>query len=341
MQFGVLPLRRLKVSSTSLSLVSFAKNGSKITVIFGLVLITLFFLTGCASKKGRVSDTDYLSMLPEDADIYLHFPVQENSRFASQLITSFAPNIEAADTQKLIKRFNTIYGAVKNGQFSAVATGSFPKLGLSFALKEKNGWKKIKDSAIPVTGAYYQYQNLPFQLAFPSSSVLMMASQVDELLSSYEQQIEGTTIIETHPLAVFVTDHEYTFTENNNLDENTISKNQSIDFYVSDVVSVVLPIVKTTLPINLPLTDLYGSFIPQDDSTENTSTEEFEYSFVGYLGLSDGRAMKPALTVLKLVSRGLLGFDVTYTSVGDTTIKISGVTVSEKVLGDLLKKALQ
>jgi hypothetical protein len=76
MQFGVLLLKRLKVSSTSLSLVSFAKNGSKITVIFGLVLITLFFLTGCASKKGRVSDTDYLSILPEDADMYLRFPVQ-------------------------------------------------------------------------------------------------------------------------------------------------------------------------------------------------------------------------------------------------------------------------
>lgn len=341
MLFGVLPLRRLEVSSTSLSLVSCAKNGSKITVIFGLVLTTLFFLAGCASQKGRVSDTDYLSMLPEDAEIYLHFPVQENSRFASQLITSFDPNIEASDTQKLIKRFDTIYGAVKNGQFSAVATGSFPKLGLGFALKEKNGWKKIKDSAVPVTGAYYQYQNLPLQIAFPSSSVMMIAPQVDELLSSYEQQIEGIAIIDTHPLAVFVADHEYTFIENTKLDENTISGNQSIDFYISDVVSVVLPIVKTTLPINLPLTDLYGSFIPQGDSTASTTTEEIEYSFVGYLGLSDARAMKPALTVLRLVIRGLLGFDLTCSSVGDTTIKISGVTVSEKTLGDLLKQALQ
>ena len=324
------------MSSTSLSLVSFAKNGSKITVIFGLVLITLFFLTGCASKKGRVSDTDYLSMLPEDADIYLHFPVQENSRFASQLITTFEPHMEAQDAQKLTKRFDTIYGAVKGKEFSAVATGSFPKLGLGFALKEKNGWKKIKDSAIPVTGSFYQYRNLPFQVAFPSSSLLMLSPQVDSLLTTYQQQLEGNSIAAENPLAQFVSEHEQVFTENAT-SANSSSAGTSIDFYIPDVVAVVLPLIKATLPINLPLTNLYGSFIPQADS--DTAGEE-QYAFVGYLGLSDPRALKPALTVLKLVTRGL-GLDLTYSSLGESTIKISGVTVSEKVLGDLLKKALQ
>ena len=331
-------MKRLDGATTALSLFSFPKNGSKFAAIWGFVLITLFFLAGCTSQRGMVSDTDYVSLLPEDADMYLCFPVQDNVHFASQLITTFEPQMTAQDTQKLTKRFDTIYGAVKGKSFSAVATGSFPKLGLGFALKEKNGWKKIKDSAIPVTGSYYQYQNLPFQIAFPSSSLMVLSPQVDSLLNSYQQQIEGSLIAEENPLVQFVSDHEQVFTDNSALSGNNLV-GTSIDFYIPDVVSVVLPILKASLPINLPLTDLYGSFITQAHSSD-AAEKEGEYAFVGYLGLSDERALKPALTVLKLVTRGL-GLDLTYSSLGASTIKISGVTLSESVLGDLLKQALQ
>ena len=329
-------MRRLDGITTSLFLFSFPKHGSRFTAIWGLILIVLFFLAGCTSQRGMVSETDYLSLLPEDADMYLRFPVQDNVHFASQLITTFEPQMEAQDAQKLTKRFDTIYGAVKGKEFSAIATGSFPKLGLGFALKEKNGWKKIKDSAIPVTGSFYQYRNLPFQVAFPSSSLLMLSPQVDSLLTTYQQQLEGNFIAAENPLAQFVSEHEQVFTENAT-SANSSSAGTSIDFYIPDVVAVVLPLIKVTLPINLPLTNLYGSFIPQADSD---TAEEGQYAFVGYLGLSDPRALKPALTVLKLVTRGL-GLDLTYSSLGESTIKISGVTLSESVLGDLLQQALR
>lgn len=325
-------MRRLDDIKISLSLFSFPKHGSRFTAIWGFMLIALFFLAGCASQKGMVSDTDYISLLPEDADIYLRFPVQDNLDFASQLITTFEPQMEAQDAQKLTKRFDTIYGAVKGKNFSAVATGSFPKLGLGFALKEKNGWKKVKDSAIPVTGSFYQYRNLPFQVAFPSSSLLMLSPQVDSLLTTYQQQLEGNFIAAENPLAQFVSDREQAFVENASSSDSS-SAGTSIDFYIPDVVAVALPLMKVALPINLPLTNLYGSFIPQGH-------KEGQYAFVGYLGLSDPRALKPALTVLKLVTRGL-GLDLTYSSLGESTIKISGITLSESVLGDLLQQALR
>ena len=332
MQFGVLLLKRLKVSSTSLSVFSFSKHGSKIAVMFGLVLITLFFLAGCASQRDMVSDTDYMSLLPEDAEIYLCFPVQDNPSIAGELVTAFAPQMEAQDIKKITKRFDKIYGAVKGKDFFAVATGSFPKLGLGFALKEKNGWKKIKDSAIPVTGSFYQYKNLPFQIAFPSSSLMMLSPQVDSLLNSYQQQLEGSAVIAENPLAQFVSEHEQAFAENSTSSDRSLT-GTSIDLYVSDVVSIILPILKTSLPINLPFTNLYGSFIPKRNGGEG----EDMYSFVAYVGLTDSRVMKASLTTLKLVARGL-GIELDYSSVGEETIKISGISLSQKDLGDLLKK---
>ena len=75
-------MRRLDGITTSLSLFSFPKHGSRFTAIWGLILIVLFFLAGCTSQRGMVSETDYLSLLPEDADMYLRFPVQDNVHFA-------------------------------------------------------------------------------------------------------------------------------------------------------------------------------------------------------------------------------------------------------------------
>ena len=327
-------MKRLDGAASFLSVFSFSKHGRKISVMFGFILIALFFLAGCASQKGMVSDTDYMSLLPEDAEIYLCFPVQDNPFIAGELVTAFSPQMKAQDIKKLTKRFDTIYGAVKGKAFSAVATGSFPKLGLGFALKEKNGWKKIKDSAIPVTGSFYQYKNLPFQIAFPSSSLMMLSSQVDSLLISYQQQLEGNAVVAENPLAQFISEHEQAFTNNDTLSDS-IPAGTSIDFYVSDVVSIILPLLKTSLPIHLPFTNLYGSFIPEG----NVSQEEEMYSFVAYVGLTDSRVMKASLTTLKLVARGF-GIELDYSSVGEETIKISGITLSQKDLGDLLKKIL-
>ena len=186
-----------------LSNFSFPSSDRRNLVTLGIVLIPLFFLISCASQKGVVSEIDYLSMLPEDAEIYLRFPVQENQGIASQLIASFVPSMKEKDIEKLQKRFNCIYVSVKDSELSAIATGSFPKVGLGFVLKEKNGWQKIKEDTVPVTGLYYQYQDLPFQIAFPNSSTMMISPQVDTLLTMYEQNISLEYLPRINPLIHF------------------------------------------------------------------------------------------------------------------------------------------
>lgn len=345
--FGVLPLKRLNVPKTLLSKISFSSSDKRNLVTLGIILITLSFLIGCASQKGRVSETDYLSLLPEDAEIYLRFPVQENQEVASNLISSLVPEMEEKDMDNLKKRFDNIYAAVKNSELSAIATGSFPKAGLGFVLTEKNGWTKVKDEAVPVTKEYYQYQNLPFQIAFPNSSTMMTSPQVNELLASYEQASSLDYYPQINPLAQFSSEYEDMFLgSSGSVDSQSYEfNNQTIDFYVSDVISVVIPLLKRTLPISLPLTDLYGRFTPvsNDDlqvSADNTTSEGKLYSFTGYLGLSDSRAMLPTLAALKIVFR-TLGFNVEYEALGEDTIKISGLTVSEQQIVSLLNKSLK
>lgn len=303
------------------------------------VLVPLLVLAGCASQRGLVSQADYLALLPEDAEIYLRFPVQENLAFAHQLVSSFAPQMDEKDIQKLTKRFSAVYGAVTGDGFSAVATGSFPRLGLSLALKEKNGWKKVRDQDIPVTQEYYQYQDLPLQVAFPSSSVMMVSPRVDSLLASYQEQEGLEAPPYENPLASFTPDYEERAAAGSPAaGTGSAAVGESIDFYVSDVVSVVLPILGTGLPISLPVDGLYGRFLPLDGELDGHGGRL--YSFAGYLVLSDPRAMKPTLTALRLVSRGL-GLGVEYSSLGESVVKLSGVTVSESDLGALLGKALR
>lgn len=341
---GVLLLKRLDVPTIFLSNLSFPGSGKRFLVTLGIVLMPWFFLIGCASQRDMVSEIDYLSMLPEDAEIYLRFPVQENQGIASKLIASLVPKMEERDVEKLQGRFHSIYVAVKDSELSAIATGSFPKVGLSFVLKEKNGWKKVKDDTVPVTGLYYQYQDLPFQIAFPNSSTMMISSQVNVLLTAYNS---FEYLPKTNPLAEYSSEYR----QGNpaliqNSDENSSQDffNQTIDFYVDDVISLIVPFLKKNLPIKLPLTDLYGEFSPVDYadldlSVMNEDAEGRLYSFTGYLGLPDSRAMKPALAALKILFR-TLGLNVEYSSFNDDTIKVTGLIVSEKDLVALLNKSL-
>lgn len=330
-------MKGLSVPTTFLSNLSFPGGGRRILVVLGIVM-PWFLLIGCASQRGVVSETDYLSMLPEDAEIYLRFPVQGNRGIASQLITSFVPRMEEKDVEKLQKRFHSIYVAVKDSELSAIATGSFPKAGLSFVLKEKNGWKKVKDDTVPVTGLYYQYQDLPFQIAFPNSSTMMISSQVNALLAAYNS---FEYLPRTNPLVECSSEYR----QGDLISTQNIFNSQIIDFYVGDVISLIVPLLKKKLPIKLPLTDLYGEFVPVNYSDFDLSVIDEDaggqlYSITGYLGLPDSRAMKPALAALRILFR-TLGLNVEYGSFDDDTIKFSGLAVSERDLVALLNESLR
>lgn len=289
-------------------------------IIIGFVIV---LLVGCASQKDIPTQAHYLALLPENADIYLRFPVQENKVLAEQLVAAIAPRTKEKDIQKLTERFAMIYGAVKNKEISAVASGSFPKIGLSFALKKKNGWIATKDASIPVTGKYYQYRNLPLQIAFPNSSTMMAATQVTPLLESF-QRLENTPPLPAQS-ELFGRFQE-------------LSSSQSIDFYTADVMASLASFMSFGLSISLPVKDMYGSFIPTSTVAGDGSQL---YAFDGYLGLHDFRALKPALVALRILARTMgINFSVSGQE-GDTVIHVSDITISQKSLAELISKVVQ
>lgn len=287
------------------------------------MLILIGLLVGCASQRSLLSELEYLSLLPEDADIYLRFPVQENKALAEQLVAAIAPHTKETDIQRLTDRFAMLYGAVKNKEIAAVAAGSFPKIGLSFALKKKHGWIATKDASIPVTGKYYQYRNLPLQIAFPNSSTMMAAIQVTPLLQSFQRLGNAPPLPAQSELFG-------RFQE--------LSSSQSIDFYTADVMASLASFMSFGPTISLPVKDMYGSFIPTSKLAGDGSPL---YAFDGYLGLPDSRALKPALVALRILARTMgIHFSVSGQE-GDSVIHISDITISQKSLAELISKVAQ
>lgn len=305
---------------SSSSKYSLSKNKMIKNIIIGFVIV---LLAGCASQKDMPTQAHYLALLPENADMYLRFPVQENKALAEQLVAAIAPGTKEKDIQRLTDRFSMMYGAVKNREMSAVASGSFPKIGLSFALKKKNGWIVTKDTSIPVTRKYYQYRNLPLQIAFPNSSTMMAAPQVTPLLESFQRLGNAPPLPAQSELFG-------RFQE--------IPSSQSIDFYTADVMTSLASFMSFGLSIGLPVTDMYGSFIPTSKLARDGSPL---YAFDGYLGLPDSRALKPALVALRILARTMgMNFSVSGQE-GDSVIHISDITISQKSLAELISKVVQ
>ncbi len=283
-------------------------------------------LAGCASQRGLVSDADYLALLPQDAEIYLRLPVQDNRELAGRLVSSVSPSMTAEDLQRLTDRFDMIYGAVSGGELSAVATGSFPKAALGLVLKEENGWTLTKDKAVPVTGRFYRYRGLPLEVAFPNSSTLVAAPEVVPLLESFQWQ-------STAAQPAVLPDALSRFQE--------ACDGRTIDFYMANVTAAIAPFMRDILSINLPVQDMYGSFTPIGGGEGSPEGAARLYSFSGQIGLPDHRALNSALVALNILAR-TLGLDISASAQeGGTIISISGVTVSQETLADLVSGVLR
>ena len=290
------------------------------------IAVVVGLLAGCASQRGLVSEADYLALLPQDADIYLRLPVQDNRELAGRLVSSVSPSMTGEDLQRLTDRFDMIYGAVDGRKLSAVATGSFPKTALGLVLKEENGWTLTKDKAIPVTGRFYQYRGLPLEVAFPNSSTLVAAPKVVPLLESFQRQAASP-----HPAVLPEALSRF----------QEASDGRTIDFYVADVTAALAPFMRDILSINLPIQDMYGSFTPVGDGGGGSEGAAQLYSFSGQIGLPDHRALNSALVALNILAR-TLGLDISASAQeGGTTISISGVMVSQDTLADLVSGVLR
>ena len=65
----------------------------KCRVILSTLILTVVFLSGCATTNRADTRVKLLNVLPENSDIYLYFPVKENAFLASRIFQTFFPSI--------------------------------------------------------------------------------------------------------------------------------------------------------------------------------------------------------------------------------------------------------
>ena len=100
----------------------------KCRVILSTLILTVVFLSGCATTNRADTRVKLLNVLPENSDIYLYFPVKENAFLASRIFQTFFPSISSGDREDLINRCVALYVAVKEDKATILVEGSFPSI---------------------------------------------------------------------------------------------------------------------------------------------------------------------------------------------------------------------
>lgn len=263
------------------------------------IVCSLLFI-GCASRNSVPEPENYMKVFPADGQLYLQLPVRYNRELALQVVEMLLPDVENADS--VLNRIDTAYICVRNRKIYAVATGAFPSVGRNFILSEKNGWKKIRDESLPVTGICYESLVVPYQIAFPSSSTVVLGESVQPLLVSWGNR---SVVPEQDEPAVFFSDAAY--------DGN------SIDFYIQNLQELV-PLAAMA-GLHIPVKDMYGTLTPEAVSDD----ENVCYALDAQVAVTDARAVRSAAAALKILFR-FMGLQVSVeTDDTESMLQISGV----------------
>lgn len=263
------------------------------------IVCSLLFI-GCASRNSVPEPENYMKVFPADGQLYLQWSVRYNRELSRQVLAILLPDVENADS--VLNRIDTAYICVRNRKIYAVATGAFPSVGRNFILSEKNGWKKIRDESLPVTGSCYESLVVPYQIAFPSSSTVVLGESVQPLLVSWGNR---SVVPEQDEPAVFFSDAAY--------DGN------SIDFYIQNLQELV-PLAAMA-GLHIPVKDMYGTLTPEAVSDD----ENVCYALDAQVAVTDARAVRSAAAALKILFR-FMGLQVSVeTDDTESMLQISGV----------------
>lgn len=290
-------------------------NLSKVKLLF--VVLPLLLLFSCATTPSNQQGDILFSLLPQDAQFYLCFPVQQNIDLAKTLVSSVMPEMSPKNTDKLLNRISTVYGSFSKDGFSAFVSGSFPKMALNFVLKEKNGWLKIKAKDIPVTEKYYVSKDTGFQLAFPTSSIAVFAENVKPALQSYANY-NPENVLQSSASQFFLQQPK---------------NSDKVSFYVKDLGSLLPSLIASNIQLSFPFADGFG-FMVQEENNPNF------YQLEAFISLTDVRALRPAIATLKIISR-LLNLSFEIETFDQDVIRIYGMSISHEQISLLVNKIME
>ena len=149
--------------------------------------IACTLVVSCASSSRNV-EVKPLSVLGEGSDMFFYVPVKDNRELVETLMCSVV-GIAENDAHLLASRIDSLYlgmGKAVSDSIKVYAEGSFPSIGQSLALTEKNGWKKTsytpQDSSLKIE---YFYSDFGFSVAFPTTKNMMVSNDIIPLLDNF------------------------------------------------------------------------------------------------------------------------------------------------------------
>ncbi|MBO4319957.1 MAG: hypothetical protein J5857_05755 [Treponema sp.] len=158
----------------------------KLSRVLALTMACAFLASCASSSKNR--NVKPLSVLGEGSDMYFYVPVKQNIILVENLMSS-ATGMAQKDADLLASRISSLYLGLSNdttGTIKIYAEGSFPSIGQSLALTEKNGWKKTsytpQDSNEKIE---YYYSDSGFNVAFPNTKNLIASNDILPLLDNF------------------------------------------------------------------------------------------------------------------------------------------------------------
>ena len=274
----------------------------KLSRVLALTMACAFLASCASSSKNR--KVKPLSVLGEGSDMYFYVPVKENRALVENLMCSVAGMAEK-DAEILASRIDSLYLGLASdisGSIKIYAEGSFPSIGQSLALTEKNGWKKTsytpQDSTEKIE---YYYSDYGFNVAFPTTKKLIVSNDIIPLLDNF------------YSLYSLEPECEKWFNGQEH-DEDAIL------FYVVEPAAFMKKIVGSIA--EKWCDNVYGEI--------KKGSEKTSYTADLYLELSNPKVQKSLEGLIK----ALTGMDVS--SVGDNVIKIQNMKLSEQDVMNVL-----
>lgn len=284
-------------------------------IVSALALLSCLF-SGCKSAPNTVEENEVhpLALLDQDASIYVCVPVSNHKNLVSSLLSKQIEGLSEKDAMSLAERTGNMYSSLGTVQdrsrLQIAALASIPKIAVSSAFKEKNGWKSVSVTFAGKPFVYYKHLVSVFQVSIPSSKILCAGQNVEPLIERYAQKAE----VPVNAVTEWI---------------NGENENNDILFYITRPGQYLRNLIGQS--VNVGTDAAYGKLI-YTPNKKKPSEYSGKYELVFNLHLTDKKQAASLKGLLNL-SFSMMGGTVRMTD--ESTIQLSGVEVTQRQIEDL------
>ncbi len=150
-----------------------------------MATLSLFF-NGCKSVP-VAEPVDTLSLVDNDAGLYIYIPVQPNKTFVNKAFAKLT-GMNEKDCNTIVSRTDVIAAAcaTTSGNNQLSIGGNYPLKYLKYGFNEKNGWIEKIFTAGETAYTYYQLKGKPFQAGVMTYGNAVVSTNIEPMIKKYD-----------------------------------------------------------------------------------------------------------------------------------------------------------